>query len=52
MDERILSFRTCKTKQYYVLFMDMYLCSKSIKKCMKMINTEFKVVVISKEEGR
>lgn len=52
MDERILSFKTCKTKQYYVLFMDMYLCSECIKKCMKMMNTEFKVVVIPREGGR
>ena len=31
--------------------METYLCSKSIKKCIKMINTEFKIVFISREGG-
>ena len=32
-----------------MLFMGTYLCSRSIKKCMKMINTEFKRGYLGKE---
>lgn len=32
--------------------MHMHLCSKSINKYMRMINTEFKIVFISREGGR
>ena len=35
-----------------MLFIEKYLCSKSIKKCRGIVNTEFKIVFIPRERDR
>lgn len=41
-----------KRTKHYILMKDTYMCSKTIKKFMRIINTKFRVMVASRRGGR